>query len=100
VFQRFFRITVPMMTPIIFYNMLMALIGAMQTFTQAFIMTSGGPDNASLFYSLYLYREAFKYQKMGYASALSWVLFVIIAALTMIVFRSSRGWVFYENRTD
>ncbi|MDR2079190.1 MAG: sugar ABC transporter permease [Treponema sp.] len=96
--QRFFRITVPMMTPIIFYNMLMALIGAMQTFTQAFIMTSGGPGNASLFYSLYLYQQAFKYQKMGYASALSWVLFIIVALLTALVFRSSRKWVFYENK--
>ncbi|MDR1949418.1 MAG: sugar ABC transporter permease [Spirochaetaceae bacterium] len=97
-FQRFFHITVPMMTPIIFYNMLMALIGAMQTFTQAFIMTSGGPNNASMFYSLYLYQQAFKYQKMGYASALSWVLFVIVAFLTALVFRSSRKWVFYENK--
>jgi multiple sugar transport system permease protein len=96
--QGFIHITVPMMTPIIFYNMLMALIGAMQTFTQAFIMTSGGPNNASLFYSLYLYQQAFKYQKMGYASALSWVLFFIIAVLTALVFRTSRKWVFYENK--
>jgi multiple sugar transport system permease protein len=96
--QCFFHITVPVMTPIIFYNMLMALIGAMQTFTQAFIMTSGGPSNASLFYSLYLYQQAFKYQKMGYASALSWVLFIIVALLTALVFRSSRKWVFYENK--
>ena len=98
VFQSFVHITVPMMTPIIFYNMLMALIGAMQTFTQAFIMTSGGPQNASLFYSLYLYQEAFKYQRMGYASALSWALFFITAALTVIIFRTSRNWVFYENK--
>jgi len=100
VFQRFRSITVPMMTPIIFYNMLMALIGAMQTFTQAFIMTSGGPNNATLFFSLYLYREAFKYQHMGYAAALSWVLFIIIAILTALVFRSSSRWVFYENKGD
>jgi multiple sugar transport system permease protein len=96
--QSFIHITVPMMTPIIFYNMLMTLIGAMQTFTQAFIMTSGGPNNASMFYSLYLYQQAFKYQKMGYASALSWVLFLIIAALTALVFRTSGKWVFYENK--
>jgi multiple sugar transport system permease protein len=96
--QGFFHITVPVMTPIIFYNMLMALIGAMQTFTQAFIMTSGGPNNASMFYSLYLYQQAFKYQKMGYASALSWGLFLIIAVLTALVFRTSRTWVFYENK--
>jgi multiple sugar transport system permease protein len=96
--QSFIHITVPMMTPIIFYNMLMTLIGAMQTFTQAFIMTSGGPNNASMFYSLYLYQQAFKYQKMGYASALSWALFLIIAALTGLVFRTSGKWVFYENK--
>jgi multiple sugar transport system permease protein len=96
--QSFSHITVPMMSPIIFYNMLMALIGAMQAFTQVFIMTSGGPNNASLFFSLYLYREAFKYQRMGYASALSWVLFLIIAAFTAIIFRSSSRWVFYENK--
>jgi multiple sugar transport system permease protein len=100
VFQRFTHITVPMMTPIIFYNVLMAIIGAMQTFTQSFIMTGGGPNNATLFYSLYLYREAFRYQRMGYASALSWVLFIIIAVLTALVFRSSRKWVFYENKAD
>jgi multiple sugar transport system permease protein len=96
--QRFVHITVPMMTPIIFYNMLMALISAMQTFTQAFIMTSGGPNNASLFYSLYLYQEAFKYQRMGYASALSWALFLITAVFTAVIFKTSRSWVFSEHK--
>jgi multiple sugar transport system permease protein len=76
----------------------MGIIGAMQTFTQSYIMTSGGPDNASLFYALLIYRTAFLYQNMGYASALSWVLFVIIAALTIITFRSSDKCVFYENK--
>jgi multiple sugar transport system permease protein len=98
--HKFFHISVPMMTPIIFYNMLMAIISAMQTFTQVFIMTQGGPDNASLFYSLLLYRLAFHYSRMGYASAMSWVLFIIIAILTAIVFRTSRKWVFYENKTN
>jgi multiple sugar transport system permease protein len=99
-FHRFFHITVPMMTPIIFYNMLMAIISAMQTFTQVFIMTQGGPDNASLFYSLLLYRTAFRFQRMGYASAMSWILFLLIAILTVIVFRSSDKWVFYENKSN
>jgi multiple sugar transport system permease protein len=99
-FRKFFHISVPMMTPIIFYNMLMAIISAMQTFTQVFIMTQGGPDNASLFYSLLLYRLAFHYSRMGYASAMSWVLFIIIAILTAIVFRTSRKWVFYENKDN
>jgi multiple sugar transport system permease protein len=98
VFQRLIHVTIPMMTPIIFYNMLMALIGAMQTFTQAFIMTGGGPSNATLFYPLYLYQEAFKYQRMGYASALSWVLFLIIAVLTAVIFKTSKHWVFSETR--
>ncbi|MDR2901082.1 MAG: sugar ABC transporter permease [Treponema sp.] len=98
--QRFFRITVPLMSPIIFFNVIMAIITSMQTFTQAYIMTNGGPNNASLFYSLLLYRTAFHFQRMGYASALSWVLFIIIAVFTLLMFRSSNRWVFYENKKD
>jgi multiple sugar transport system permease protein len=97
--RRFFHITVPMMTPIIFFNFLMGIIGGLQTFGSAYIMTSGGgPANASLFISILIYRSAFSYFRMGYASALSWVLFVVIAALTVLVFRSSNRWVFYENK--
>jgi multiple sugar transport system permease protein len=99
-FRRFTHVTIPLMTPIIFFNMIMGMIGAMQTFTQSYIMTSGGPNNASLFYALLVYRTAFRYQRMGYASALSWVLFVIIAVMTFIVFRTSNRWVFYENKGD
>jgi multiple sugar transport system permease protein len=98
--QKLFRITVPLMTPIIFFNVIMGIIGSMQTFTQAYIMTSGGPDNASLFYTLLIYRTAFNYQNMGYASAMSWLLFIIIATLTIITFKSSNRWVFYENKND
>jgi multiple sugar transport system permease protein len=100
VFQRFFRITVPLMTPIIFFNTIMAIINAMQTFTQVYIITNGqgGPNNASLVYTMLLYRTAFKFQHMGYASAMSWILFLVIAVLTVIVFRSSDKWVFYENK--
>lgn len=94
---KFRSITVPLMTPIIFYNFVMAIINSMQTFTQSYIMTEGGPANASLFYSLLVYRTAFKQSKMGYSAAMSWVLFVIIAALTAIVFKSSGKWVIYEN---
>lgn len=100
VFSQFKNITVPMMTPIIFYNVVMGIINAMQTFTQAYIMTDGGPDNASLFYTLLLYRTAFKNSSMGYASAMSWVLFVIIALLTAVVFKTSNSWVYYENGGD
>ena len=99
-FQCFFHITVPLMTPIIFFNTIMSIINAMQTFTQVYIITNGqgGPNNASLVYTMLLYRTAFKFQHMGYASAMSWILFLVIAALTIVVFRSSDKWVFYENK--
>ena len=95
--HKFFHITVPLMTPIIFYNVVMGIISSMQTFTQAYIMTDGGPDNGSLFYTLLLYRTAFRNSRMGYASAMSWLFFVIIGALTLIIFKTSNKWVFYEN---
>ena len=91
------KITVPMMTPVLFFNLVMGLIGSLQTFTQAFIMTNGGPENATLFYMLYLYRRAFIDFRMGFASALAWILFVYILALTLLVFRSGRSWVYYEG---
>jgi multiple sugar transport system permease protein len=99
-FQRFFRITVPLMSPIIFFNAIMAIINTMQTFTQVYIITNGqgGPNNASLVYTMLLYRTAFKFQHMGYASAMSWILFLLIAVLTLVVFKSSDKWVFYENK--
>ncbi|MBI2940178.1 MAG: sugar ABC transporter permease [Chloroflexi bacterium] len=90
-------ITIPLMTPIIFYMFVMGLITALQTFTQAYIMTAGGPFNATLFFMLYLYRNAFEWFKMGYASALAWVLFAYILALTLVVFRFSRGRIYYEG---
>ncbi|MFW5983064.1 MAG: carbohydrate ABC transporter permease [bacterium] len=93
VFHKFFYITVPLMTPIIFFNVVMGVIQSMQTFTQGFIMTQGGPANASLFYVLHLYRNAFKHQKMGYASAMAWLLFIIIGILTFINFKLANKWV-------
>ncbi len=90
-------ITVPMMSPVIFYNMTITIITSMQTFTQSFIMTGGGPNNASLFYVLHMYRVAFHNQQMGYASAMSWLLFVLVGVITVIVFRLSDTWVFYES---
>jgi multiple sugar transport system permease protein len=91
------HITIPMMTPIIFLRLVMGIIGSFQIFTPAYVMTGGGPGRASLFYVLYLYRNAFEYNKMGYACALAWVLFLIILALTALVFRSSQLWVFYQG---
>jgi multiple sugar transport system permease protein len=95
--QRLIYVTIPMMTPIIFLRLIMGIIGAFQVFTPAYVMTDGGPGRASLFYVLYLYRNAFEYSKMGYACALAWVLFLIILGLTALVFRSSSLWVFYQG---
>ena len=94
--RQFWSIIVPMMTPVLL-QLVTGIIFALQVFTQAFIMTSGGPNNATLFYLLYLYRNAFEYFRMGYASALAWVLFVFILVLTLILYRSSGYWVYYEG---
>lgn len=97
VLRKLIHITLPMLSPVIFYNVIMAVINALQTFTPALVMTNGGPNNASLFYMLYLYRMAFENSNMGYASALGWVLFVIIAILTGINFKLSKKWVYYNG---
>ena len=96
-FQRFFKITIPMISPTIFFNVVMAVIGSFQYFTQAFVMTEGGPLNSTLFYNLYLYVKAYKELKMGYAAALAWIMFVIILFFTLLVIRSSSFWVYYKN---
>ena len=93
--QKTFYITLPMLTPTIFFNLVMGLIGSFQYFTQAYVMTQGGPVNSTLFYCLYLYNNAFVYFKMGYASAMAWILFLIILAASSLVFRTSSGWVYY-----
>jgi multiple sugar transport system permease protein len=95
--QRFVHITLPMVSPVIFFNLVIGIIAALQTFTQAFIMTGGGPRQATYFYMLHLYNNAFQWLKMGYASALAWILFFYILALTLLVFRSSSAWVYYEG---
>ena len=94
--RRLLRITLPLVTPAIFLNLVLGLIGNFQTFTQAFVISEGGPANASLFYTLYLYRNAFRYFRVGYASALAWILFALLLTLTLLVFRSARRWVYYE----
>lgn len=91
------HITLPMMTPVLFFQLVTGFIAALQIFTQAFIMTSGGPNNATLFFLLYLYRNAFEYFRMGYASALAWVLFIYILVLTLVMWRTSDSWVYYEG---
>ena len=84
-----------MLTPTIFFNGIMAVINSLQVFTQGYIMTKGGPSNSSLFYVLYLYRQAFEKANMGYACALAWFLFIIIMILTAIIMKSQNKWVYY-----
>ncbi len=91
------HITVPSLSPVILFNVILAIIASFQFFTQAFIITNGGPINASLFYALYLYQNAFSYLHMGYASGLAWILLVITLALTLVVLRSSARWVYYAG---
>ena len=95
--QRFARITLPMISSITFFNLVVGIIASFQVFTTSFIMTNGGPQNATLFLVLYLYRNGFQYFKMGYASAIAWMLFVMIAAFTVLQFRLARRWVHEEG---
>ncbi len=95
--QQLTCITLPLMSPVIFYNLVTGIIGTFQYFTDAYVLTGGGPVDATLFYNLYLYKQAFTYRNMGYASALAWVLFVIVLIFTLLVFKSSDLWVYYEG---
>lgn len=96
-FRRIFAITVPMMTPIFLYNIILDLINSFQVFALAFVLTKGGPLDSTLFYVLYVYKSAFEYFDMGYASALSVILFLLSFALTLLVLRTARSWVHYER---
>ncbi|MCL2520009.1 MAG: sugar ABC transporter permease [Spirochaetaceae bacterium] len=95
--RRFISITLPTLTPVIFFNFIMQLIQAFQEFNGPFIITGGGPLRATYLYSLLIYDNAFRFFQMGYASALSWIMFVVVALFTAVVFRSSKYWVFYSN---
>lgn len=95
VFNRLFTVTLPMLTPTILFNLVLSIIGSLQTFTQAYVMTGGGPGNSSLFYGLYLYRAAFQQGQLGYAAALAVLQFAVIVALSLLVFRTSSRWVHY-----
>jgi multiple sugar transport system permease protein len=97
IWDRFKYITIPMITPVILLNLIMGIINSFQTFTQAFVMTNGGPNYATLFYVLYLYQQAFRWFNMGYAAALAWILFLIILVCTIVIFKTSAGWVYYER---
>jgi multiple sugar transport system permease protein len=95
-FRQTAHITLPMISPAIFFNVIVGIIGTFQVFTAAFIATQGGPMNTTLFYVLYLYRQGFESLRMGYASAMAWILFVIVLIVTAIQFLGSRTWVYYE----
>ena len=95
--DRFRLITIPMISPVIFFNLVVGIIGSFQIFTTAFIATQGGPNNATLFYVLHLYNNGFQFLHMGYASALAWVLFTIILVFTGLQLRLANRWVYYEG---
>jgi oligogalacturonide transport system permease protein len=95
--QMFMKITVPLITPVIFFNFIMQTTQAFQEFTAPYVITGGGPTHYTYLFSLYVYDTAFKYFDMGYGSALAWALFVVVAAFTSITFRSSKYWVFYSG---
>ena len=98
-FAQFFRITVPLLTPIIFFNVVLQVINAFQSFTQAFVVSggTGGPSDSTMFYTLYLYQKGFAQFDMGYASAMAWLLLIIVAIFTAINFFVSKFWVFYDD---
>ena len=96
-FKKFLKITLPMITPTLFFNLITGVIGGLQVFNQAFIMTSGGPAYSTYFFAYHLYNKAFTEYSMGYASAMAWVLLVITMILSMIIFKSSKRWVYYEG---
>ncbi len=96
------HVTIPSISPVIFFNLILGVIGTFQYFTQAFVMTGangsvGGPANSTLFFSLYLYQNAFQYFRMGYACAMAWVLFIFTLIASAVVFKTSAGWVYYEG---
>jgi multiple sugar transport system permease protein len=94
--RRMWSVTLPHVSPIILFNMITSMIAALQAFDSAYVMTKGGPNYATTFYVFYLYQQAFDQGELGYASALAWVLFVVVLVVTIILFRTSRRWVFYE----
>jgi oligogalacturonide transport system permease protein len=98
--QQFFRITVPLITPVIFFNLIMQMVHAFQEFNGPYMITEGGPLHSTYVLSLYIYDQSFKYFNLGYGSALSWILFAIVAALSAISFFTSKYWVFYSGEKE
>ena len=97
-FQQFFKITLPLLTPTIFFNLVMQMINGFLAFTQCYIITQGKPMNSTLFYTVYMYQQSFEFYKAGYGAALAWVMLVIIALFTALLFATKRFWVYEEKR--
>ncbi|MGD9714470.1 MAG: carbohydrate ABC transporter permease, partial [Thermomicrobiales bacterium] len=95
--RKLLNVTLPMLSPVIFFNVIIAIIASFQVFTQAYVMTGGGPGDATRFYVIYLYNQAFDFHQMGPASAMAWLLLLIVLALTMVVMLGSRRFVYYEG---
>jgi multiple sugar transport system permease protein len=95
--KRFFKITLPMLTPIIFFNLVNQVIGAFQAFNSSYLITGGKPLNSTLYYGVHLYNRAFTHYEMGYGSAMAWFMLIVIAFFTALIFRSSNAWVYYES---
>jgi len=98
--HKFYRITLPMLTPVIFFNLIMQIIRLFLIFTRAYIITGGGPMSKTEVYALYLFREGIRYHRFGYASALGWILLIVIAIITFIIFKTSNRWVYYETKGE
>ncbi len=96
-FKALRHITIPLLTPVIFYNLVMGVIGSFQYFTEAYVMTRGGPDGSTTFYALYLFQRAWNFLDMGYASAMAWVLFLVVMAITIVLFRGQQKWVHFAR---
>ena len=96
--RKFFKITIPMLTPVIFFNLIMQLINGFMAFTQSYIITGGKPMDSTLFYTVYMYRRSFEFYEMGYGSAMAWFMLLIVSLMTAIIFRSSDKWVYYESK--
>jgi len=100
VWAKFRNVTLPMITPTIFFNMVLGIIGALKVFAVAFVATQGGPAYATWFYALHIYSKAFQYFEMGYASALAWIFFIVLFVFTFVQFRYSKRWVYYAGEVD
>ena len=94
---KFFKVTLPMLTPTIFFNLINQLINGFMAFTQSFIITEGKPQNSTLFYVVYMYQNSFKYNKLGYGCAMAWFMVLVVGGLTALIFLSQKKWVYYES---